>query len=466
MKAVVTGLLERLSATLSPGGLLVGQDAAEKAVSSWSRMGTPLAVARPTSSADVASILRLCGEAGVSVSPWGGKTGLVHGGQADNAVAISLERMTAIEEIDAIGGTVTVQAGCVLQTVCEAVEAKGLSLPIDLGARGSATVGGIIATNAGGNRVIRYGMARDSVLGLEVVLADGTILSSMNHLIKNNAGYDLKQLFIGSEGTLGVITRAVLRLRPKPASQDTAFVGCDSFDQLPRLLRHMEAGLGGSLSAFEVMWSEFVELVTTPPALGRSPLTERYPYSILIEAQGASQDRDSERFEAVLAEALEAGLMSDAVIAKSQAQRNAMWELRDDISQTARNWPIFTFDVSLRITEMESYVAEVRAALRATWGDAATLTVFGHLGDGNLHLIAGVGSRTRETKHAVEAIIYGGIRDRHGSISAEHGIGLEKRGYLSWSRAPEEILLMRRIKALLDPHGLLNPGKVIAAEEN
>jgi FAD/FMN-containing dehydrogenase len=265
---------------------------------------------------------------------------------------------------------------------------------------------------------------------------------------------------------LGVITRAVLRLRPKPASQDTAFVGCESFSQLPLLLRHMEAGLGGSLSAFEVMWSEFVELVTTPPALGRSPLQERHPYSVLIEAQGANQQRDSERFETVLGEAFEAGLMSDAAIAKSQAERNAMWELRDDISQTARNWPIFTFDVSLRITQMESYVAQVRAALSAKWGEAATLTVFGHLGDGNLHLIAGVGSRTRETKHALEEIIYGGIRDRNGSISAEHGIGLEKRGYLSWSRTPEEILLMRRMKAMLDPHGLLNPGKVLDVGEN
>jgi FAD/FMN-containing dehydrogenase len=461
MNAAPPDLLERLAAALSAGALLVGDAAAEKAVSSWSRMGKPLAVARPTSAAEVASILRLCSEADMAVSPWGGKTGLVNGGQADNAVAISLERMTTIEEIDVTGGTITVQAGCILQTACEAVEARGLSLPIDLGARGSATVGGILATNAGGNRVIRYGMARDSVLGLEVVLADGTILSSMNHLIKNNAGYDLKQLFIGSEGTLGVITRAVLRLRPKPASQDTAFVGCDSFDQLPRLLRHMEAGLGGSLSAFEVMWSEFMELVTTAPALGRSPLAATYPYSVLIEAQGAHQAQDTERFETVLGEAFEAGLMSDTVIAQSQTQRNAMWALRDDIAQTARNWPIFTFDVSLRITDMESYVAEVRAALQAKWGDKATLTVFGHLGDGNLHLVAGVGSRTRETKLAVEEIVYGGIRGRNGSVSAEHGIGLEKRGYLAWSRGPEEMQLMRRIKAMLDPRGILNPGKVI-----
>jgi FAD/FMN-containing dehydrogenase len=425
-------------------------------------MGKPLAVVRPASTAEVAAVLRLCNDAGMPITPWGGKTGLVHGGNADNAVALSLERMNKIEEVDATGGTVAVQAGCILQTVCEAVEAQGYTLPIDLGARGSATVGGILSTNAGGNRVIRYGMARDSVLGLEVVLADGTVLSSLNHLIKNNAGYDLKQMFLGAEGTLGVITRAVLRLRPKTSSQDTAFVGCETFDQLPKLLRHMEAGLGGSLSAFEVMWAEFMTLVTTPPALGRSPLQTKYPYTVLIEALGADQERDSKRFEEVLTSALEEGLMVDAAIAKSQAERNAMWELRDDVSQTARNWPIFTFDVSLKISRMEDYVAQTRAALRNQWGEKATLTVFGHLGDGNLHLVVGVGSRTKETKHAVEEIVYGGVRDRGGSISAEHGIGLEKRDFLSWSRSPEEIGIMRRLKTMLDPKGILNPGKVLA----
>ena len=463
MSASIDSLLERLAAALPSDGLLTGVDAAEKAKSDWSRMGKPLAVARPSSTEDVAAILQLCNEAGVPVSPWGGKTGLVHGGYADGSIALSLERMARIEEIDTVGGTVTVQAGCILQTVCEAVEDKGFSLPIDLGARGSATVGGMISTNAGGNRVIRYGMTRDSVLGLEVVFADGTVLSSLNHLIKNNAGYDLKQLFIGSEGTLGVVTRAVLRVRPKPISQDVAFVGCARFDQLPRLLRHTEAGLGGALSAFEVMWAEFMDLVTTPPALGRAPFPEKYPYTVLIEAQGADQERDSERFARVLETALDAGLMEDAVIAKSQAERDTMWELRDDISQTARNWPIFTFDVSLRIDQMEAYVDEVRAALTDQWGDKATLTVFGHLGDGNLHLVAGVGSRDKETKKAVEAVVYGGVRTRHGSVSAEHGIGLEKRDYLAWSRTQEEIDTMRRLKTLFDPKSILNPGKVLEA---
>jgi FAD/FMN-containing dehydrogenase len=210
------------------------------------------------------------------------------------------------------------------------------------------------------------------------------------------------------------------------------------------------------------MWKEFHDLVTSEPALGRSPLADPPPYYVLVEAQGADQEADSARFEAVLMELLEEGLITDAAIAKSQAERNAMWALRDDIAQTSRNWPIFTFDVSLPIADMEAYVAEVREALDAGWPGKATLTVFGHLGDGNLHLVAGVGSRDKPTKLAVEAIVYGGLRSRAGSVSAEHGIGLEKRDYLAWSRTPQEVALMRALKATLDPNNILNPGKVLA----
>jgi FAD/FMN-containing dehydrogenase len=455
-------LIGDLTEALGPGGVLVGDEAKERAVSNWSRMGTPVALVRPSSTEEVATVLRLCNAAGMPVTAWGGKTGLVHGGFSDGAIALSLERMAAVEEVDAMGGTIIVQAGCILETASDAAEAEGFLLPLDLGARGSATIGGVVSTNAGGNRVIRYGMTRDLVLGLEAVLADGTVVSSMNRLIKNNAGYDLKQLFIGSEGTLGIVTRVVLRLKPLPTSQDTAFLGVEDFDQLPTLLRHIERGLAGGLSAFEVMWKEFHDLVTSAPALGRSPLAEPHPYYVLVEAQGADQAADSARFEAVLMEALEAGLISDAAIAKSQAERNAMWALRDDIGQTSRNWPIFTFDVSLPISKMQAYVAEVRQALDAQWPGKATLTVFGHLGDGNLHLVAGVGSRDKPTKQAVEAIVYGGLRERSGSVSAEHGIGLEKRDYLGWSRTPQEVALMRALKATLDPNGILNPGKVLA----
>jgi len=369
--------------------------------------------------------------------------------------------MNRIEEIDALGGTMTVEAGAVLQTVCEAAEEKGLIFPLDLGARGSATIGGNISTNAGGNRVIRYGMTRDMVLGLEAVLADGTVMTSMNKLIKNNAGYDLKHMFIGSEGTLGVVTRAVLRVWPKPKSQDTGFVAVESFEQLPTFLRHMERALGGTLSAFEVMWEDFYKLVTMEPATGRPVIAHGHPYYVLVESMGGDQEADSARFEAAMMEALEAGEISDAVIAKSQAERDAMWALRDDVGQVVHTYPMFTFDVSLKIADMESYIAEVKQGLAAKWPDSS-LMVFGHLGDGNLHVIPGrFPDAEQATRRGVEAIVYGELRERQGSVSAEHGIGLEKRPYLGWSRSGEEVALMQLLKRTLDPKNILNPGKVL-----
>ena len=454
-------LIAKLKAALGPGGVLEGAEAAAKAQGGWSKLGIPRAVLRPASTEDVSKILRLCHEARAPVVPWGGKTGLVEAGEADGGLALSTERMNAIEDIDATGGTMVVQAGAVLQAVCEAAEAEGLFFPLDLGARGSATIGGNIATNAGGNRVIRYGMMRDQVLGLEAVLADGTVLSSMNRMIKNNAGYDLKQLFLGTEGTLGVVTRAVLRLRPKPRSQDTAFVAVESFANLTGVLRHMERALGGTLSAFEVMWPEFYRLVTTEPAKGKPPLPHGHPYYVLVESLGGDQEADSARFEQALAGAMEAGLVADGAIAKSQAERDAMWALRDDVGQIVRHWPIFTFDVSLQIRDMESYLEEVRAALGAL-NPEFTLTVFGHLGDGNLHLVTGIGAEGAEARRKVELCVYAPLRARAGSVSAEHGIGLEKRSYLGWSRTDAEVALMRRLKRTLDPENILNPGKVLA----
>ncbi|MBO6633987.1 FAD-binding oxidoreductase [Parvibaculum sp.] len=454
-------LIKKLKAALGDAGVLTGKDAEEKAVGGWSKLGVPAAVLRPASTEEVSAALKLCHAAGEAVVPWGGKTGLVEGGEADGHIALSLERMNRIEEVDTLGGTMTVQAGCVLQTVCEAAEEKGLIFPLDLGARGSATIGGNISTNAGGNRVIRYGMMRDMVLGLEAVLADGTVMTSMNKLIKNNAGYDLKQIFIGSEGTLGVVTRAVLRVWPKPLSQDTGFVAVDSFEALPKFLRHMERALGGTLSAFEVMWEDFYKLVTIEPAKGKPVIDHGHPYYVLVESMGGDQEADSARFEAAMMEALEAGEISDAVIAKSQAERDAMWALRDDVGQVVHTYPMFTFDVSLKLADMESYVAEVKKGLAAKWPESS-LMVFGHLGDGNLHVIPGrFPDASKETRRGVEAIVYGELRDRQGSVSAEHGIGLEKRPYLDWSRSAEEVALMHLLKRTLDPKNILNPGKVL-----
>jgi FAD/FMN-containing dehydrogenase len=454
----MSDLIRHFKSWLGEAGVLEGAEAAAAAQSNWSRLGHPRAVLRPASTAEVSRILSTCDAERRPVIPWGGKTGLVEGANADGAFALSLDRMNRIEAIDPAGGTMTVEAGCILQNVTEAAEAAGLFFPLDLGARGSATIGGNISTNAGGNRVIRYGMTREMVLGLEAVLADGTIVSSLNRLIKNNAGYDLKQLFIGTEGTLGVVTRAVLRLRPKPGSHAVALVAVDRFVLLPRLLRHVERGFAGQLSAFEVMWADFYQLVTSPPAKGRAPLAHGHPYYVLIEQLGGDETADMAQFERVLGETIEQGMIADAVIAKSQTERNAIWSLRDDVSQCLRNWPIFTFDVSLPIMEMESYLQVVRDALQARWPDKLSLMIFGHLGDCNLHLIIGVGDA--EARHEVESVVYGSLAGRSGSISAEHGIGLEKRSYLSLSRSEAEIALMRRLKHALDPHNILNPGKI------
>jgi FAD/FMN-containing dehydrogenase len=456
----MSDLVTRLKTLLGEGAVVDGDQAVQSGLARRP-LGKPLAVVRPTSTEQVASVLRLCHEARQPIVPWGGCTGLVEGARADGVLALSLQRMNRIEEIDAPGATMTVQAGCILQTVCEAADGKGLFFPLDLGARGTATIGGNISTNAGGNRVLRYGMMRDLVLGVEAVLADGTVMSSLNHLIKNNAGYDLKQIFIGSEGTLGVVTRAVLRLRPKPASQNMALLAVDTYAHLPRILRNLERGFGGTLSAFEVMWEDFYKLVTMPPAKGRPPVPHGHAYYVLIEALGGDEAEDAARFERVLGAELENGEIADAAVAKSKAECANLWALRDDVLQVGQNAPVFTFDVSLGIVEMESYVAEVRSGLRARW-PAMTLMVFGHLGDGNLHLIPGVGDASSKARHEVEDIVYGAVRKRGGSVSAEHGIGLEKRDYLSYSRNADEIALMRTLKKAFDPRNILNPGKIFA----
>jgi FAD/FMN-containing dehydrogenase len=308
--------------------------------------------------------------------------------------------------------------------------------------------------------VIRFGMMRDMTLGLEVVLADGTIISSMNRLIKNNAGYDIKHVFVGSEGTLGIITRLVLRLREKPRSQDVAMAAVPTFDALTKLLKHIDSALGGSLSAFEVMWQSFYRLVTNPPARGKGPLGQEHPYYVLIESLGANAKLDSERFVAALESALEAKLISDAVVAQSDSDRRAFWSLRDDVVQVMIGGVPVVFDVSLPLGAMEQYIEELRKNLEAGIGEHK-LWIFGHLGDGNLHVIVQVQPDDfAALRPTIEAIVYGPLGNLGGSISAEHGIGLEKKPYLSVCRSEGEVALMRTLKAALDPEGILNAGKI------
>jgi FAD/FMN-containing dehydrogenase len=453
-------LIADLQAALGPGGVLTGADAYARSGSWGVAHCDAAAVLRPRSTAEVSAALCLCHAAGQPVVTEGGKTGLVGGTRAgSNEIALSLERMNRIEQLDARGRTLTVQAGVTLQTVHEAAEAQDLIMPLDLGARGSATIGGNIATNAGGNQVIRYGMMREQVLGLEVVLADGTVLSSMNQVLKNNTGYDLKQLFIGSEGTLGVITRAVLRLRPLMPARHSALIATDSIEHLVTLLTFIERELGGRMSAFEAMWNSYYSLASRGPHLGEAPMPTDHPFYVLIESAGAEPAADGERFLAVLERALEDGLVLDAVLAQNEKERAAFWAIRDNIECLAALWPLAIFDVSLPVATMDAYLARCAGRLEDALGTLRWAT-FGHLGDGNLHLAIGLGRDDPHTRHAVEEIVYSELAGIGGSISAEHGIGLDKRDFLHYSRSAQEIALMKTIKQALDPRNILNPGRI------
>jgi FAD/FMN-containing dehydrogenase len=454
-------LLQTLAEIVGADGVLAGEDVRRRFVS-WVDQSPcqALAIVRPGSTEQVSKVLAACHAAGQPVVPMGGLTGLVRGCVAGpGEIGLSLERMHRVESVDPINRIMTVEAGVPLQVVQEEAEKHGLLYPVDFGARGSAHIGGSVATNAGGNSVIRYGMTRDSVLGLEAVLADGTVISSMNRMIKNNAAYDLKQLFIGTEGTLGVITRLVLRLREAPRSTQTAMVACTQFADVTRLLKHMDSALGGALSAFEVMWNDFYRLVTTPPAKGTPPLGQDYPYYVLIESSGGDAIRDQAQFETALGEVIEAELAMDAVIASSEAQREALWALRDDVESVFRLGMPVPFDISLPVTEMEEYVAEVMGRLDREWPEYRRFAL-GHLGDGNLHVVA-AGPPSRAARHGIERCVYEPLAARGGSVSAEHGIGLEKQPWLALSRSEAELALMRRLKTALDPKGILNPGRVL-----
>jgi FAD/FMN-containing dehydrogenase len=456
-------LLEQIRDIVGPTGILLGDDVLQRS-DTWPPMGgcQAMAIVRPATTDEVSKVMKICHARGQSVVTHGGLTGLVGGAKAGpDELVLSLERINDIEPVNTIDRTVTVGAGVQLQKVHEAAEQHDLLFPLDLGARGSATIGGNIATNAGGNSVIRYGMIRDQLLGVEAVLADGTIISSMKGVLKNNTGYDLKQLFIGSEGTLGIVTRAILRLRPLPRSQNTALLAIDSFENMWKFLQTTDSALGGTLSAYEVMWNDFYQLIVADGENHGTPLDPSHEFYVLLESTGGHQESDKIRFERALEEAFDKDLIVDAVIAQSRQQRMDLWAIRDDVENMVKGlFPPIGFDISLSIPLMDEYVKDVRRQLLERW-PVARMVVMGHLGDGNIHLVITVGSMEAEDIHAVERIVYRALEERQGVISAEHGIGLEKRDYLGHSRSAEEIGLMKTIKQALDPRCILNPGKII-----
>ena len=455
-------LLEQIEAVVGASGLLSGSRLAGRSAGIWSGKDlAALALVRPATTAEVAQVMKLCHAAGQVVIPAGGMTGLAGGHKSTTAdIVLSSERMNRIESLDARSRCMTVQAGAILQSVQEAAEEAGLMFALDLGARASCTIGGNIATNAGGERVIRYGMMREQVLGLEVVLADGTILSSMNSVIKNNAGYDLKHLFIGSEGTLGVVTRAVVRLRQNMPSSNVALVAMNTFDQVLAALQQADAGLAGQLTAYELMSQNWYELNSRH--LGVSPMETGGNYYVVIETQGSEPEHDLEKLEQVLMALYEQGLVVDAVLAKSQKEVGQIWDIRECLEPVATmDSPYFVYDVSIPMRHMEAYLQEVENSIRESFPDGQCYCV-GHVGDGNLHfaVLPFATGEKADLHRQVNDRVYQPLARYSGSISAEHGVGIEKKPYLSVSRNETEIQLMKTLKKTLDPKNILGRGRI------
>ena len=459
-------IVDELLQALGPGVVTAGEAVDRRYFCDWSAIdpGQPRALLRPRNPKDVATAVRLCHAAGQALVPQGGLTGLA-GGATPRAgdIVLSLERLNGIEEIDPAAATITVLAGTPLEVAQRAAAEAGFLLALDLGARGSCQIGGNLSTNAGGNRVIRYGMAREQVLGLEVVLADGSLLTSLNKMLKNNAGYDIKQLFIGAEGTLGIITRAVLRLHARPLSRTTALAALPSYDTAVTLLRRAQRELG-EISAYELMWGGFYDFIANHPTTRRKPLPDGQPFYALIEFSGADPAGDGARFQGLLEAAMAEGLILDAVVAQSEQDARDFWIIRE--GAPIDSFPlVMNFDVSLPIARIDDYVGRCRARLDAAW-PAAHKLFYGHIGDSNLHISVMMDrpngeSATRALMHAVDAVVYEAVRDMAGSVSAEHGVGTLKRDWLGHSRNEAELALMRLLKRSLDPKGILNPGKVL-----
>jgi FAD/FMN-containing dehydrogenase len=432
--------------------------------------GKALAVVRPGSTDEVAAVVRACAAAGVALVPQGGNTGLVGGGVPDASgtqVLLSLQRMNRIRAIDEANLTLTAEAGCVLQAVQQAARDRGLLFPLSLAAEGSCTLGGNLATNAGGTQVLRYGNARELCLGLEVVTARGEVWHGLTGLRKDNTGYDLRDLFIGSEGTLGIITAATLKLSPLPAASLTAFAACGSMDDCVKLLMRARRLLAAGLTGFEVMGEFALSLVARHfPALPR-PLPGA-PWTVLLEAADSDgEDAARTRFESLLASAIEAGEVQDAVVAESLAQSAALWHVRESIPLAqAEEGLNIKHDIALPVSAIPAFVAQTDAALAARW-PGIRLVNFGHLGDGNLHYNvqapAGADGRAFLEAHerAVNTVVFDALAPFGGTFSAEHGIGLLKRDELAARKDKTALALMRAIKGALDPANLMNPGRVL-----
>ncbi len=415
----------------------------------------------PSTTQEVSAIMEICHNNNLPVVVHGGLTNLVGSTETKgNEVVISTERLNKIEEIDVASRTMTVQAGVILENIHDAATEKELLFPLNFGARGSAQIGGVISTNAGGLRVLKYGMTRRLVLGLEAILADGTLISSMKKIIKDNSAYDLKQLFIGSEGTLGIITKAILKLEEAPSSRNAAYIGFDSYDKVVCFLKYMDSNLAGKLSGFELIWRNSYEQMTSVSDIVRPPLPYDYNYYVLIETLGSHTQNDHTEFQTLLENALEKGFILDAVMAQSESDVEWFFRIREDVNNLVDFMKHDQhFDISLPIPLIGDYIAARYKSLAIIEG-VEQIYALGHVADGNIHFMIGKSNLSIELKKEIDHCIYDGLKEIGGSVSAEHGIGTHKKDYLELCRSPEEITLMKVIKSTMDPSNILNPGKI------
>ena len=436
--------------------------------------GRALAVVRPASTEQVALVVQACARAGVSLVPQGGNTGLVVGSIPDDSgqqIVLSLQRMTRVRALDQANLTVTVEAGCILQTLQEHARQHGFLFPLSLAAEGSCTLGGNLATNAGGTQVLRYGNARELCLGLEVVTAQGEVWEGLSGLRKDNTGYDLRDLFIGSEGTLGVITAATLTLHPLPASRLTAWAAVPGMAEAVALLGLAQRELSSSLTGFEAMSQFALSLVAKHFPLQRVPFFESTPWCVLLEnSDHESAEHARAMFERLLEKALEQGLVSDAVVAENIAQAQQLWHIRESIPLAqAQEGLNIKHDISVPISLIPAFVQQTDELL-AREIPGVRLVNFGHLGDGNLHynVQAPEGGDAKEflctQESRINALVYESVRSFKGSISAEHGVGSLKVDELTHHKSPVAMGMMRAIKQALDPQNLMNPGRVLSAQ--
>ena len=443
--------------------VLLNEEVAQRYEHIW-QMSTPLkakAVLLPHSTEDVASILKICNKNLQSVVVHGGLTNLVGSTEThEEDVVISLEKLNKIEEIDVQSRTMTVQSGVILENIQQAAKEKSLLFPLNFGAKGSAQIGGVISTNAGGLRVFKYGMTRNLVLGLESVLADGTIISSLKKIIKDNSGYDLKQLFIGAEGTLGVITKAVLKLAEAPISRNSAYAAFNDFDKVVQFMKFMDRGLAGTMSGYELIWGNTYQAMTSPPAQVNPPLPHGFKYYVLLESLGANQEKDRSSLQDLLELAFEQEMILDACIAQSQSDLDWFWTIREDVHVLKSQCHIDQhFDISLPISMIGEVVDKTTESLLKIDGVTKAFP-FGHIADGNIHFIVDKVNDSLELKKEIDLVVYHPLKDLNGSVSAEHGIGVHKKAYLNISKSDEEIQLMKLIRKTMDPNNILNRGKI------